>query len=158
MLQSGRKYILHIHLTKESYPDRDVRISKMEDITQQIYKKLRHFTKDSKMNNKHIKRCLLTVNLVNDRESANTIWSTSTYLPSGMAVTNKKTDKYWQLCENNWNLHILVVIIKTGIITPQKFPLGSKTKHIIFTTEHLHKRNAHRCIKKTCTLISAILF
>lgn len=37
-----------------------------------MYKKLGHFTKDCKMNNTHLKRCLLSVNCINDTENTNT--------------------------------------------------------------------------------------
>lgn len=51
--------MLYIYQTKESYPDTDqLKISNISD---------RHFTEDSKMSNKHMKRCLLIVNLVNDK-------------------------------------------------------------------------------------------
>lgn len=63
MPQKGRKCILlYIYPTKESYPDRDLlQISKMKGNPEEKKKKIRnlnrHFTKDSNMNNKHMKGC-----------------------------------------------------------------------------------------------------
>ena len=110
-----------------------------------------------------MKRCLLIVNLVNDKESTNTtIWSTSTptvHLLEWLKLLIKRltitsVDNYakqMKLAHTGGNYK------NRHNHSAKQFPLCSKTKCIIFIIGYIPNRNAYTGAQKTYTLSSAIM-
>lgn len=95
------------------------------------------------------------VNHVNEEVQIQ-LWSTSTHLPEWLKLLIRRlmttsANHYMK----KWNLHILVaiILIKTGIIILQLFPLCTKAKHIIFTIGYISNRNVHTGAQKMYTVL-----